>query len=307
MDTRFLESFVEVVDKGSIAEAARRLNLTAAAVAQRLRALEAEIGTPLVLRAGRTVKPTQTGLAILDRARALLRDVRDLRAVSVGGTLSGELRLGATTTALTGLMPAALAALAQAHPQVEVYIVPGVSADLYHQVLRGELDAAVILEPQFALPKSCEFETLSIEPLVVLSPAAVADWPAAARAPHALLRTQPFVRYDRNHWGGQIVDRYLRHTGIKPRERFELDSLEAIAAMVDRGLGVALVPDWAPPWPEGLALHKQPVPEPGWARHMGLFWARMSPRLPLVEALRAAASIRPGEGIDHPSHEVQPQ
>jgi DNA-binding transcriptional LysR family regulator len=39
-----------------------------------------------------------------------------------------------------------------------------------------------------------------------------------------------------------------------PRERFELDTLEAIAIMVDRGLGVALMHDWAPPWPEGLSL-----------------------------------------------------
>ena len=44
MDTRFLDSFVTVVDGGSIAEAARRLNLTPAAVAQRIRALESEIG-----------------------------------------------------------------------------------------------------------------------------------------------------------------------------------------------------------------------------------------------------------------------
>ncbi|WP_164119512.1 LysR family transcriptional regulator, partial [Stenotrophomonas maltophilia] len=67
MDTRFLESFVTVVDKGSIAEAARRLHLTPAAVAQRLRALESEIGKPLVSRAGRTVKPTETGIAMLER------------------------------------------------------------------------------------------------------------------------------------------------------------------------------------------------------------------------------------------------
>jgi hypothetical protein len=40
-----------------------------------------------------------------------------------------------------------------------------------------------------------------------------------------------------------MVDRYLRQTGIRPRERFELDALEAVAVMVDRGLGVSLVPD----------------------------------------------------------------
>lgn len=292
MDTRFLESFVTVVDKGSIAEAARRLNLTPAAVAQRLKALEAEIGKPLVMRAGRTVKPTETGLAIIERARALLRDVRDLRAVSADGILTGELRLGATATALTGLMPGILSTLSRRHPQIDIYIVPGVSVELYHQVLSGDLDAAVIVEPQFAIPKSCDFEVLNVEPLLVIAPAAMAE-AGAAPDPHTLLRSHPFLRYDRNHWGGQIVDRYLRHVGIRPRERFELDAPEAIAAMVDRGLGVAIVPDWAPPWPEGLSLLKLPVPEEGWARRMGLFWTRMSPRLPLVLALRDAALTVP--------------
>jgi DNA-binding transcriptional LysR family regulator len=54
MDTQFLDSFVTVVDYGSMAEAARRLNLTPAAVAQRIRALEDEIGASLFVRSGRT-------------------------------------------------------------------------------------------------------------------------------------------------------------------------------------------------------------------------------------------------------------
>ena len=48
--------------------------------------------------------------------------------------------------------------------------------------------------------------------------------------------------------------------GIAPRERFELNALNAIAVMVDRGLGVSLVPDWAQPWPEGLHLARIPLP-----------------------------------------------
>lgn len=290
MDTRFLESFVTVVDKGSIAEAARRLHLTPAAVAQRLRALESEIGKPLVSRAGRTVRPTETGIAMLERARLLLRQVRDLKATSADGVLIGELRLGATATALTGMMPAILSSLAAAHPQIEIYIVPGVSVELYHQVIGGDLDAAIIVQPPFAIPKACAWQTLHEERLVVLTPAGM-----PAQDPHRLLASQPFIRYDRNHWGGQIVDRYLRQARIRPQERFELDALDAIAAMVDRGLGVSLVPDWAPPWPEGLSLAKLAVPEPGWGRRVGLFWGHMSPRAGLVRALRQnAAAAMPG-------------
>ncbi|MBY2907709.1 LysR substrate-binding domain-containing protein [Rhizobium leguminosarum] len=73
------------------------------------------------------------------------------------------------------------------------------------------------------------------------------------QGPHELLKTQPFIRYDRTLWSGQLADEYLRTTGIQPKELMELDGLEAIAVLVDRGLGVSLVPNRSAPWPEGRA------------------------------------------------------
>lgn len=93
-----------------------------------------------------------------------------------------------------------------------------------------------------------------------------------------------FIRYDRRHWGGNLADACLRSLGVKPNERFELDSLEAIAVLVGRGLGVSLVPDWAPPWPEGLNLFKLPVAG-GAGRPVGILSTNPSPRRHLVDAL----------------------
>ena len=61
MDARFLLSFVTVVEVGSIAEAARRLDLTPAAIAARVHALEEELGVAIIRRAGRSVKATEAG------------------------------------------------------------------------------------------------------------------------------------------------------------------------------------------------------------------------------------------------------
>jgi len=69
MDTRFVQSFLMAVDRGSIAEAARRLNLTAPAIAKRIRALESEVGAVLVKRSGRTIRATEAGAAIIEHAR----------------------------------------------------------------------------------------------------------------------------------------------------------------------------------------------------------------------------------------------
>jgi DNA-binding transcriptional LysR family regulator len=80
------------------------------------------------------------------------------------------------------------------------------------------------------------------------------------------------------------VDGYLRKAKIVPRERFEIDGIDAIAVMVDRGLGVSLLPDWALPWWEGLSLAKLPVPDPSFTDRIGLIWGRASHRLRLVDA-----------------------
>ena len=287
MDTRFLQSFVTVAEHGSLAEAARRLNLTPAAVAQRIRALEAELGTALVVRSGRMVRPTEGGIAILDRARRFLGDIRDLKTAAAGSTVAGELRLGAVSTALTGLMPDILLTLTRLHPGVEIYIEPGTSMELYRKVTDGTLDAAILIQPNFPVPKTCEFSLIRREKLLLIAPGAT-----PTRDVRALLTTLPFIRYDRQHWGGRLADAYLRQSGLRPAERFELDSLEAIAVMVDRGLGVSLVPDWAPPWPSGLLLLKLPLDEAP-TRDIGVLWLTASPRLRAVRAFVAACGDAP--------------
>lgn len=284
MDTRFLESFVMVVEHGSVAAAARRLNLTDAAVTQRVRALEREIGTKLIGRSGRTVRATEAGAAILAHAKILLRGVKDLRSVANEEQFSGELNLGAVSSALTGILPALLARLTEKYPLMKLFIIPGGSEDLYQKVVSGELDAAVIVEPQVEMPKTCDWMLWREEPFVVLAPRSMKETGA-----HRLLETQPFIRYDRNQLGGRLADKYLQKVKIHPQDRYELDSLEAIAVLVDRGLGVSLVPDWAPPWPEGLNLRKIPLPQPFERRHIGLLWRRSSPRIRLVQALTADA------------------
>jgi len=280
VDTQFLNTFVTVVNCGSMAAASRVLNITPAAVAQQIRTLEREIGVPLIARAGRTVCVTEEGSRILQRARDMLRDVADMRSVANSSTVSGELKLGACPTALAGMLPDIFARMVEKFPQINVFIKPGYSADLYRAVESGELDAAIVLQAPFALPKTCNWQLLREEPLVVLAPESMAD-----RDPHELLATEPLIRYDRNQWGGRQADEYLRAVGIVPQERFELNALNAIAVMVDRGLGVSLVPDWAPPWPEGLRLVRMPLPEICIPRRIGIVWSRSTIRISLVTVL----------------------
>jgi DNA-binding transcriptional LysR family regulator len=289
MDTRFLESLVTVIDSGSIAEAARRLNLTAAGVTQRIRVLEGEIGTRLLFRSGRAVRPTPAGAAILDRARELLGDVRDLKSIASSGEVSGELRVGVMQTSLSGLFAGILIPFTRTYPRIDVRIVRDTSSGLYEKLLSGEIDAAVTSQPPFAIPKTCEWHVLREEPFVVLMPASL-----KARDAHEVLAQESFIRLDRKVFAGRLIDDYLRKVGIRPKERYELDGLELIAVMVDRGLGVSLLPDWAPPWPEGLSLRKLALPDRSLVRRTGLLWQRASLRARLVRAFLEQTQISLG-------------
>ena len=271
-----------------MASAARSLNLSASAVAQQLRALERELGVPLLVRIGRTVKITDQGNRILGHARQLVRDSGNLRGLAHDNTIAGELRLGACSTAMVGILPQVMARMNVKYPDVGIHVESANSVWLYTQVIAGNLDAACVLEAPYLLPKTCEWLLIREEPLVVLAP------PALARAdPLDLLRNEPFIRYDRTKWGGRGADKYLRELGIQPHERYEVDMLQSIAALVGLGLGVSLVPDWLRPWRDDVDVVRLPLPERRIGRRIGVVWSRSSVRIKLVNALLDEIEISP--------------
>lgn len=279
MNTNFVDSFVAVVEAGSIAEAARRLNLTPTALALRVQTLEAEFGCALLVRSGRTVRPTESGARLAAGAGGLQKALRDLRSSVVGEALPGSLRFGSISTALSGWLPRHLGEVVRLYPRIDVQLVAGVSRDLYHQVQRDQLDMALIVVPPFEIPKSLNWRTVRREPLVVLAHQRHAD-----ADPLALLATEPHIRYDRSNWGGALSDQYLQSRRIQPTERVELDALDALEVLVGLGMGISLVPDWARARPLGEHLVVLPVPDPLY-REIGLLWPAGSAHGRLLDAM----------------------
>ena len=267
MDTRYLQSFVAICDHGSFAEAARLLNLTPAALAARIKTLEEEIGTPLLTRAGRVARPTEAGVRVLERIRAMLKDARSLRAIANNDEQLGELRLGVATSTLAELTPQLLKRLYRLHPTLRIYVESGASTYLYNRVVSRDIDAAIMAEPVHASPKGFEWLLLKEERLVLIAPPEMKD-----ADPNHLLATQPFLRFDRSLRGGQAVETYLRRHGIQPQERLEIDTLITIAYLVRDGVGVSLVPDWSPGWLDSLGLARMVLPQTTPMRRMGVFW-----------------------------------
>ncbi|MBO9535504.1 LysR substrate-binding domain-containing protein [Herbaspirillum sp.] len=265
MDSRYLKSLVAVIDSGSIADAARAEGLTAAAVSQRIQALERMLGFALLSRAGHAAKATDACLALLPRARRIVREVALLAGDADDAGLTGTLRIGAISTALTGMLPAALRMLTQQAPGLRPSIIPGTSRSLYQALLAGEIDAAILVAPPFELPKTLNALTLRREELVLLAQRKLRGDAAT------LLRTQPYIRYDPSAWGGRPAQRYLDDQGLQPALLCDLDALETIAMLVADGVGVSLAPRWSgleklasgcrmePVEPEGHALYARDI------------------------------------------------
>jgi len=269
MNTRFLATLCAVAEAGSLAAAARQLNLAVASVSEQMRALERDIGAPLLARRGRGVVLTQAGEAVVAAAGEVLTRVDDLRHVAQVGQPSGLLRVGAIPSALVSIVPQALRVMATRYPRIEIKVAPGTSSHLYRMLERGDLDCALTTRPHFALPKSMSWHQVRVDPLALIAPGEL-----AGDSIEELLRAAPLIRLDRQVWTGRLVTSFLEDHGLAPRELFEMDAHEAIVLLVAEGLGVALLPDWGFRPPQGRTIRRLPVDDDRYSRVVGLIVAR---------------------------------
>lgn len=242
MDIRFLSSLVTTIEEGSLAAAARREGITASAISQRIAALEADVGVVLLCRAGRVMQPTAECRRLLPKMREILRAEAELRGQLRGATLSGTLRLGAVSTAMGDYAGTILRQLRQTAPEVALQLVPGTSEGLYALMQQGQVDAALLIEPPFALPKAYVFKEVARQPIGLLQAEMDRDGPSD--------EALPFLIYSRDAWGGARCWQALTQRVDMPDILAELDALELIAQMVAEGTAQAVVPLW-----EGLRRH----------------------------------------------------
>ncbi|NUY01354.1 LysR family transcriptional regulator [Paraburkholderia youngii] len=246
-----LKTFIAVSQYGTFSGAGARIGLTQSAVSAQMQRLEQELGFPLFDRTGRSATLNEAGRETLALAEEMMTLYARLSERSGGAAESGMLRVGAIASAQVALLADALARFRVDRPGWRIRVVPGVSLGLLGQVDSGELDLAVIIKPPFALPSELEWRTLVAEPFVLLAPKKLVR---GGRSWRELLRSEPFIRYDRASFGGRLVDRFLRRARLGVRDAVELDELQAIVQLVARGMGVALIPNTAGlgKWPAGV-------------------------------------------------------
>jgi len=239
-DLTDLRLFVDIVQSGSISKGAEAANMALASASERVTGMEQVLGTPLLQRGRRGVTPTAAGRALLQHARIVTLQIErmrgDLQAFSAG--LRGEVRMLSNTAGLVDLVPAALRTFLAAHPHVDVDLEERTSADIVQAVAEGQAHIGVIAGS--ADPGALQLRGLGGDRLTVL---AASHHPLAAREAvgFAELLDEPFVGLG----AGALHDHLEQHAARLGRRlvyRVRLRSFEAVARLVEAGVGLAILP-----------------------------------------------------------------
>ncbi len=238
-----VEGFLEVARRGSVSRAAEVLFITQPTLTARLHGLERELGTPLFLRTPRGMRLTEAGRAWMPFAERALRALVEGRDAleQVLSASAGHLMIAAAPAVSTYVLPELLERFVAKHPRVEVSVRTGHSEDVVELVLRDEV--------QIGLGRAIRHPDLELRPFHTEDLVLVCahDHPFTKLKDVAMseVAAQKLIMFDRTSSYYEITQGAFLSAGMKLRGPMELDSIEAAKKMVERGLGVALLPGTA--------------------------------------------------------------
>ncbi|WP_404982946.1 LysR family transcriptional regulator [Cobetia marina] len=244
LDFVTLRLFVAIADERSLTRAAEREHLALAAVSKRISDLEYQLGISLLYRRSRGIELTAAGHAFLHHARqmldGLLRLNADMSEYSIG--IKGHIRLHANTSSIIEFLPDDLSVFMERFPQIRIDLRERVSQEIVGAVRDGLTDIG--LYAGHVPAEGLDTRLWRRDRLVLVTPA---DHPLAVRGNVALAETldNDFIGLEQDtslqsllQCGSQGLDRPLRM-------RIQVRSFEGICRMIDRGMGVGILPERA--------------------------------------------------------------
>ncbi|MFD9957783.1 LysR family transcriptional regulator [Amycolatopsis sp. NPDC058986] len=239
-----LEYFVAVADTRHFTRAAAQAGVAQPSLSQQIRALEHSLGAPLFHRSRGNIELTEAGERLLPIARRVLADAetarQEIRALEDLDT--GRVRLGATPSLCTGLLPPILVAFRRAHPGIELVVHEGGSRDLQTELSEGALDLALVIDSRLTNDSVLETIPLFVEELVVVSPL---DAPRPVRRSRMDIRElegRPLVMFRPGYDLRETTFAACRAAGFEPTLAIEGGEMDAVLELVNAGMGLAVVP-----------------------------------------------------------------
>ena len=278
MNLRDLSYLVALADHRHFGRAAEASFVSQPTLSTQIRKLERELGVELVERNPRNVLLTHAGAQVVERARVLLREADDIRAIAkrAQDPESGSLRLGIFPTLGPYLLPHVIPLVHERFPNLELLLVEDKTEAILTGLRDGTLDAAVLAQP--VADNGLRHEMLFSEDFVLAVPAR--SELAQDRDPVDMgeLADLDLLLLEEGHCLRDQALAVCRLSGAGERRGFRATSLETLRQMVGAGVGATLLPTLAvaPPVPpfDDVVLRRFAAPAPH--RDVALFWRETS-------------------------------
>ncbi|MDQ3625138.1 MAG: LysR substrate-binding domain-containing protein, partial [Verrucomicrobiota bacterium] len=233
--------FSDLAQTGSFSKAAALNAITQSAVSQQIRALENRFQVTLVERGRRSFALTVEGTAFLEASREILEVYNHLgdRLHALRDVVAGELRIASIYSIGLHELPPRLKAFREKHPEVEVLVQYRRSAQVYAQVLNGEVDLGLVSYP--ARRPGLVVDVFDEDAMVLIC------HPHHRLAGHKTVAVQElnqesFIAFEPDLPTRKVIDRYLRDHKVEIVHSMEFDNIETIKRAVEVGFGLAIVP-----------------------------------------------------------------
>lgn len=238
-----VEGFVEIAREGNMRRAAYALSISQPALTARLQGLEAELGSPLFRRSHAGMVLTPAGRAFLPHADRAIEAIRSgsslIRGLELG--ILGELALAVAPAVSAYVLPELLVRFTERHPDVRLLVRTGHSEEIVDLVVRGDVELGIVRGLRDARVRS---RPLYEDELVLVAPPGHPFAEAGTIDVSEISRAQ-LILFDRTSSYYDVTNALFRIAGVVPRGVTEVDNIEAAKRMVERGLGVALLPGTA--------------------------------------------------------------
>lgn len=245
MELSQLRTFRVVAETLNFTRAAERLYLTQSAVSYQIKALEQELGEPLFIRGKKGVRLSRAGQGALAHAVRILDEAEELRERVSGqrGPLTGHVKVAAATQAFVHLFAPLFESFMRTFPGVDLTFRSTPSTDqTISDIVNGAADVGFAALPVY-FPSS-QVQTLFEDELVVVvgSTHRLSDRPQATLDD---LKREPWILLERGASIRRATDAFFLDVGIEPATALESNDTYFIKLMVERGLGISLLPAWA--------------------------------------------------------------
>lgn len=272
---RQLRYFDALARHGHFGRAAAACAISQPALSMQIKELEDALGAVLIERGARQVRLTRFGEEAALRVRDILRSVDELGdfARASRDRFAGRLRLGMIPTIAPYLLPAVIADLTRAHPELDVQVREALTTKLIEELTEGRLDAAIVALP-VSEPSLTEV-ALFAENFLLVRP----DGDEGAPVPGGQgLREMRLLLLEEGHCFREQALSFCNLQSPMPREVLDASSLSTLVQMVSAGMGVTLLPEMAVAVetrraPVSVARFQDPQP----CRTVGMIWRKTSP------------------------------